>query len=163
MLKPFIAIVALSLMTLSAAFAAEEKYEFETDHQRQMFLELSQELRCPKCQNQNIHDSNALIANDMKRKVHQLLNEGSDKGEVIDFMKDRYGDFVHYKPPVTPVTMWLYLGPALFIVLTIAYLYLTRRKKAEVGGANIVEDTPVSDTENAEKLKKAEAALKDVE
>ena len=112
----------------STTSGAEENYQFASEAQRQVFLSLTAELRCPMCQNQNIADSDAMISHDMRRKVFQLLQEGKTEQEVIDFMKARYGDFVHYKPPVTPYTMWLWLIPVLFAVF--ALIKITRAPKS---------------------------------
>ena len=104
---------------------AMDSYQFADEAQRQIFLSLTAELRCPMCQNQNIADSDAMISHDMRRKVYQLLQAGKTEQEVIDFMKARYGDFVHYKPPVTPYTLWLWLLPVLFAVT--ALFFITRK------------------------------------
>jgi cytochrome c-type biogenesis protein CcmH len=106
----------LFVITLFIAFSAcsaEDNFAFDTPAQRAQFLSLTAELRCPMCQNQNIADSDAMIAHDMRRKVYALLKEGKSEQEVIDFMKARYGDFVHYQPPVTIATMWLWAAPVL--------------------------------------------------
>ncbi|MBL4631301.1 MAG: cytochrome c-type biogenesis protein CcmH, partial [Paraglaciecola sp.] len=95
-----------------------------------LFLELSKELRCPKCQNQNIADSDAMIAVDLKRKVYELLQKGHEKEYVIDFMKQRYGDFVYYQPPVNPMTIWLWLLPVLFIFIAVIGIVMTRKRQA---------------------------------
>ena len=97
------------------------------------------------CQNQNIADSDAMIAHDMRRKVYSLLKQGKSEQEVIDYMKARYGDFVHYQPPVTAATLWLWAGPVLFIF--IALLFVIRRRSV----------TPPEDM--AAKLAKADAML----
>lgn len=107
-----------------------ENYVFADPKQRKVFLNLTAELRCPKCQNQNIADSDAPIAHDMRRKVYQLMQEGKDKSEVIDWMKQRYGDFVYYQPPVNAVTIWLWLLPALFAVIML--IFFIRRRKPDV-------------------------------
>lgn len=125
---------------------AMDSYQFADEAQRQIFLSLTAELRCPMCQNQNIADSDAMISHDMRRKVYQLLQAGKTEQEVIDFMKARYGDFVHYKPPVTPYTLWLWLLPVLFAVT--ALFFITRKPKRV-------------DTENIEsKLAQADELLK---
>jgi cytochrome c-type biogenesis protein CcmH len=108
------------------AHAAEDNFAFETPAQRAQFLSLTAELRCPMCQNQNIADSDAMIAHDMRRKVYTLLKQGKSEQEVIDYMKARYGDFVHYQPPVTPATMWLWAAPVLFVI--IAFIFIIRRR-----------------------------------
>lgn len=125
--------------------AAEDKFSFDTPAQRESFLKLTAELRCPMCQNQNIADSDAMIAHDMRRKVYALLKQGKTEQEVIDFMKSRYGDFVHYQPPVTAATLWLWAGPVLFIF--IALIVVVRRKSV----------TPPEDM--AAKLAKADEML----
>lgn len=119
----------LAFFTVVSSFtvnAAEDKFSFDTPQQRESFLRLTAELRCPMCQNQNIADSDAMIAHDMRRKVYSLMKQGKSEAEIIEFMKSRYGDFVHYKPPVTPATFWLWAGPVLFIF--IALVVVVRRK-----------------------------------
>ncbi len=114
-----IALNVFALMFVFSAFsvsAAEDKFSFDTPAQRESFLKLTAELRCPMCQNQNIADSD---------KVYALLKQGKTEQEVIDFMKSRYGDFVHYQPPITAATLWLWAGPVLFIF--IALIVVIRR------------------------------------
>lgn len=134
-----------ALVFANTPYAAEDNFSFDTPEQRAVFLALTAELRCPMCQNQNIADSDAMIAHDMRRKVYSLLKEGKTEAQVIDYMKMRYGDFVHYQPPVTVATMWLWAVPVLFIV--IAFLFIVRRKSA----------SPPEDM--AAKLAKADAML----
>lgn len=138
-------LILLSVLSLSSAQAVEESFSFDSAEQRASFLRLTAELRCPMCQNQNIADSDAMIAHDMRRKVYSLLKQGKTEQEVIDFMKARYGDFVHYQPPVTAATLWLWAGPVLFIF--IALVVIVRRKSV----------TPPEDM--AAKLAKADAML----
>lgn len=120
----------LAMLLPLSVFAVEEVYSFASDKQRQEFKELTEELRCPKCQNQNIADSDALVAQDLKRKVYQLMQQGKSKGEIIDYMKDRYGDFVYYQPPLNPATILLWLGPIAFIGG--AALMVVRRRRSTV-------------------------------
>lgn len=124
-----------------------ENYVFAEPEKRKLFLELTAELRCPKCQNQNIADSDASIAHDMRRKVYQLLNQGYTKEQVVDWMKQRYGDFVYYQPPLNAATVWLWLLPVAF-VLVMLLVFVKRRKVQEHDNVE-------------EKLAKAEALLKD--
>jgi len=121
-------ILLLGLFLSVASMATEDKYQFENDQQRSLFAELSKELRCPKCQNQNLADSDAMIAADLKRKVHELVLAGQDKEQVIAYMKQRYGDFVYYQPPVNSMTIWLWLLPVLFIVIAVLGVVLSRKK-----------------------------------
>jgi len=110
--------------------ATEDNFQFDSPQQNALFLELTKELRCPKCQNQNIADSDAMIAVDLRRKVYELLQKGYDRDQVIDFMKQRYGDFVYYQPPVNPMTIWLWLLPILFIFVALAGIVMTRKRQA---------------------------------
>lgn len=106
----------ICLFSSSSLFAAEEILPFADPKQQALFRELTQELRCPKCQNQNIADSNAVVAVDMRNKTYELVQQGKDKTQVIEFMKLRYGDFVHYQPPLQLSTIWLWLLPALLVI-----------------------------------------------
>ena len=136
-----------ALAKVSEAQKMGENYSFDNPNDRKIFLKLTAELRCPMCQNQNIADSDAMIAHDMRRKVYQLMLQGSSEQEVIDYMKERYGDFVYYQPPVTPVTVWLWALPVLFAVVMMG-VFLLRRKA-----------TPLEDIEA--KLAAANELLKD--
>ncbi|MDT0593647.1 cytochrome c-type biogenesis protein [Glaciecola petra] len=124
-----------------------ENYVFADPAKRKVFLNLTAELRCPKCQNQNIADSDAPIAHDMRRKVYELMQEGKDKPEVIGWMKERYGDFVYYQPPLNPVTFWLWALPILFALIML--VVLVRRRK-------VIDDADVE-----QKLARAEQLLKE--
>ena len=108
-----------------------ENYVFDDPNKRKEFLQLTSELRCPKCQNQNIADSDAPIAHDMRRKVYQLMQQGNDKEQVVDWMKQRYGDFVSYEPPINAVTVWLWLIPLIFL-LSMVVLFVSRRKTVQI-------------------------------
>jgi cytochrome c-type biogenesis protein CcmH len=114
------------------ALAVEDKFHFDDPKQTALFIELTKELRCPKCQNQNIADSDAMIAVDLKRKVYELLQKGYDRQQVIDFMKQRYGDFVYYQPPVNSMTVWLWLLPIIFVLAAGAGIVVSRKRQAAV-------------------------------
>jgi len=125
--RVFYALIAALLLSLSGSvLAADDNYAFDDPKQRETFLRLTAELRCPMCQNQNIADSDAMIAHDMRRKVYQLMQEGKTEQEVIDFMRARYGDFVHYQPPVTPATSLLWLVPIGFVLFG-GFAFLVKR------------------------------------
>jgi cytochrome c-type biogenesis protein CcmH len=119
--------LSLLIFIGGAVSATEDKYQFDTEAQQNLFFELSKELRCPKCQNQNLADSDAMIAADLKRKVHDLVKEGQNKEQVIAYMKQRYGDFVYYQPPVNSMTIWLWLLPALFVLSGLLWLLMNRK------------------------------------
>lgn len=94
-------------------------------------LELSHELRCLVCQNQTIADSNAELAQDLRREIRGMIKEGKTNPEIIDFMVVRYGDFVLYRPPVKGITMLLWGGPIALMLLGLFILlqYMRRRSK----------------------------------
>ncbi|WP_199611252.1 cytochrome c-type biogenesis protein [Flocculibacter collagenilyticus] len=112
-------------------FAVEEIRSFNNATEQRIYQELIAELRCPKCQNQNVADSNAIVAIDIKDKVYELVTEGKDKDDVISFMIDRYGYFVHYKPPITMVTILLWVIPVVFILLAIVTVLFKTRHPAK--------------------------------
>ncbi|MBV1874774.1 MAG: cytochrome c-type biogenesis protein CcmH, partial [Gammaproteobacteria bacterium] len=94
---------------------------------------LMEELRCPKCQNQNLEDSNAGLARDLKTRAYDLLKEGKSNQDIVDYMVERYGDFVTYRPPLRPTTWLLWFGP--FVILLLAgflLLWRTWRVSKEV-------------------------------
>lgn len=125
----------LSLLLMAGlAQAAQVLLEFESPEQQALFKELTQELRCPKCQNQNIADSNAVVAVDMRNKTLELVQQGQNKQQVLEYMKSRYGDFVHYQPPLNKFTVILWLLPALMLLGLIVLLVL-RRKAALTAGS----------------------------
>ena len=102
-MKRWLTALVFGLTLTGVAQAAIDTYEFKNDAERDRFRELTKELRCPKCQNQDIADSNAPIATDLRREIFRMLGEGKDNQQIIDFMVDRYGDFVRYKPALTDV------------------------------------------------------------
>lgn len=108
---------------------ANEFYAFETAAQERQFNKLAGELRCPKCQNQTISDSDAPLAQDMRDRVYQMIMEGKSNQEIIEFMKVRYGDFVHYRPPVNKTTIVLWLAPLLFLLLGALALWFNVREQ----------------------------------
>lgn len=124
--------VVLLTALAGLSIAMEDEFHFDDPKQSALFLELTKELRCPKCQNQNIADSDAMIAIDLKRKVYQLLQQDYDKQQVIDFMKQRYGDFVYYQPPVNAMTIWLWIIPLLFVALAAVGIVMTRKGQKDL-------------------------------
>lgn len=110
-----LAAMLVALVSWQAA-AAIDTWQFKDEAQEQQFRTLTGELRCPKCQNNSIADSNAMIAHDMRQKVYELMQQGQSRQQIIDYMVARYGNFVTYEPPVTPSTIILWLLPGLFIL-----------------------------------------------
>ncbi|TLU75915.1 cytochrome c-type biogenesis protein [Mannheimia varigena] len=117
-----------------AISAPVELHKFDSPKQEADYRALIQELRCPQCQNNNIADSNATISTDMRAKTLELLKEGKSKDEVVDYMIERYGNFVTYNPPITPATIMLWILPLILIALGIGIVL--RRKKAKPQAVN---------------------------
>lgn len=132
MRKMILAVFAALTFSL-AAQASIEVYEFDNLKQEQQFKELSHTLRCPKCQNNTISDSNAELAQDLRHKVYEMTKEGKSKQEIVDYMVARYGNFVTYNPPFTVATAILWLGPLAVVLGGFSLIVLRSRKsKAKV-------------------------------
>ena len=119
-----------ALLFSSVAFSAIDALNFTSPQQESDYHQLTQSLRCPQCQNNNIADSNATIAVDMRGKVFELLQEGKSKNDVVDYMVARYGNFVTYDPPMTASTLILWIAPLLLVLLGVVFL-LRRKPKAQ--------------------------------
>ena len=132
----WIASVASSFaMTLiigsTLAQAASDLYTFTTPEKQARFQHVLSELRCLVCQNQTLADSNAPVAQDLRREVAKLVEKYDTDQQVVDFLVQRYGDFVLYNPPMTKTTYILWLGP--FILLLIGFIvifFIVRRGHA---------------------------------
>ncbi len=99
------------------ALAVVEAYPFESEAERRRYNALIDELRCPKCQNQNLAGSDAPIAKDLRAEVYRLIRDGKSDQEILTFMHSRYGDFVLYRPRLTLETVALWLGPLLLVLI----------------------------------------------
>ncbi|WP_232806203.1 cytochrome c-type biogenesis protein, partial [Salmonella enterica] len=127
-LLPGMVMLMLVLVISGSARATTDVMPFKDEAQEQQFRQLTEQLRCPKCQNNSIADSNAMIATDMRRRVYDLMQEGKSRQEIIDYMVARYGNFVTYDPPLTPLTVLLWVLPLAAIVaggwITVSYTHL---------------------------------------
>jgi cytochrome c-type biogenesis protein CcmH len=102
---------------------AVEQYKFDKPEQRTQFYRLLRELRCLVCQNQDLADSNASLAMDLKDIVYQKVLRNQTDSEITDFLTDRYGDFVLFNPPVKTATYLLWFGPFLLLVIGLIILF----------------------------------------
>ena len=129
----------LGLSLVGVARAAIDTYEFKDEVERERFRSLTEELRCPKCQNQNIADSNAPIATDLRREIYRMLDDGRSDKEIVDFLVMRYGDFVMYKPPLDSRTWLLWYGPfgLLGLGAIVLRVLVLRRRKVEKAPAQV--------------------------
>ena len=137
MVRWFLLVLLIPLASLHAN-AVIETYEFSTPELEVRYKALSQELRCPKCQNQNIADSNAPISRDLRAIVHEQLEAGASDEEIIVYLVDRYGEFVRYRPGVDNNTFWLWSAPLILLLmaLTVVWLQVRGDRKASTVESN---------------------------
>ena len=121
-------LLSLVIFWSAQSLAVIETYEFSSSDLELRYKALSQELRCPKCQNQNIADSNAPISRDLRAIVHEQLEAGATDEEIIDFLVDRYGEFVRYRPGMDSNTLWLWSAPLILLVMAVAVVLTQIRK-----------------------------------
>jgi cytochrome c-type biogenesis protein CcmH len=136
MLRAFVFL--LVFLSAASSRAAIDTFEFSSDENRQRYSILVDELRCPKCKNNNLSGSNSMIATDLKREIHTMVEEGKTNQQIAEFMVDRYGDFVLYRPRMTAQTALLWGAPvALFLLALVVVVTLVRgRAKALKTDAN---------------------------
>ena len=129
--KLFILVLTLTLSfsALAQSAPAQEPMVFDTQQQQDRFNQLTQELRCLVCQNQNLADSDAQLAHDLRAEVHEMLLAGKSNDDIKLFMVERYGDFVLYRPPVQENTYLLWLAPLVLLLLGALFLRANIKKR----------------------------------
>ncbi len=141
-------LLGLCLVTATGARAAIDLTDFGGNQELEdRYHALVTELRCLVCQNQTIADSNADLAKDLRREVRDMLVKGKSDEEIKDFMLERYGDFVLYKPPVKTTTVPLWIGP--FVLLAIGLVVVVVMVRRRGGQAQ-----PAMKREDAERARK---------
>ncbi|MEH6616303.1 MAG: cytochrome c-type biogenesis protein [Porticoccus sp.] len=134
-------VIILASSTSSLVHSAVDTYEFDDETTRSRYQLFIEEMRCPKCQNQNLAGSNSPIAADLRRELQRLLNEGQSDSDIIEYMVSRYGDFVLYNPRVQSNTLVLWSVP--FVLMLIGFIVLIRLLRGNKGGGdNDGEMTP---------------------
>lgn len=132
-------LVLLSFSFTNLAVAQVDTFEFETAEQQERFRQLSNELRCPQCQNANLTGSTGGIAEDLRREVHRMIMEGMTNAEIEQFVFERYGDFIFYRPRLRAETVLLWFGPLVFLLIGgfAAFSIARRARKAEADKASL--------------------------
>lgn len=128
-------LLSLGFSSHILADSANEILAFSDPEKRQRYYSLISELRCPKCQNQNLSDSDAPIANDLRNELYLLINDNYSDADILSFMESRYGEFVLYSPPVNKVTAVLWIIPAglaFFGVAIVAFIVVRNQQDDEV-------------------------------
>ena len=114
----FLMLISIFLLVIqSSTFAQVDTFEFENNEQQSRFRQLSDELRCPMCQNTNLSGSTGGVAEDLRREIHRMILEGMSNEEIEQFMFERYGDFIFYRPRLRAETVLLWFGPIIFLIL----------------------------------------------
>ena len=134
-----ICVLLLSAFMFFPVQAKIESLEFENDQMRDDYQSLVAELRCLVCQNQNLADSNAELAQDLRKQVYEMLQQGSSRNDVVDFMVTRYGDFVMYRPPVKSTTLLLWFGPVVLFLIALSIVIVFYRKQKQKNEIEITE------------------------
>ena len=126
MISKFLIVAWLSIAT---SFAAIDTYEFKDLEKQKRFQHLVADLRCPKCQNQNLADSNAAIAQDLRQKIYNMLEKDQSNDQIVDYMVARYGDFVLYEPRFDAKNSVLWLAPLVLLISgLLLVIYLSRKR-----------------------------------
>jgi len=138
MLRPLFFMASIFFAFQVQAIVDGHEYPFtdgtdvENYTRAQLFRELAEELRCPKCQNQNLADSNAMIASDLRRELYKQVKAGKEGDDIVDFMVNRYGEFVLYKPKIKGTTLVLWFGPvALFLLALLIFFMVVRSRRKQ--------------------------------
>ena len=125
-----------------SAWANIDTYQFDNPRQEAQYRALIEEFRCPKCQNQNLAGSDAPIAQDIKQKTYDMVKDGRSDAEIRQYMNERYGDFISYKPPVRPSTWILWFFPPVLLVFVMLAWFIRNRNSSKRAAviANPIED-----------------------
>lgn len=128
----WLGLITLIGLCVSTSYATEV-LEFKSTEDQQRFRLLTEELRCPKCQNQNLEDSNAGIAVDLRNQIYTMINEGQTSEEIVDYMVARYGEFVLYRPVHDQSTAILWYGPfALLLIGAVIFVLVMVKNQRRI-------------------------------
>ncbi len=122
----------LLVLVAATATAVDTEAPLETAEQQSLYRKLLEEVRCMVCQNQNLADSDAPLARDMRRELRRMVEEGASEGDVKQFLLDRYGDFALYRPRLAPNTLLLWIGPGVIVLLALGAIALVIRRRMQM-------------------------------
>ena len=134
-------IILLLVLAVLRAIAGEAQPAAADPALEARMLRIAAELRCLVCQNQTLADSHAALAVDLREQVRTMLRQGRSDEQILQYMTDRYGDFVRYRPPVRPATWLLWFGPALLLAGGLATLFVVLHRRARLDDARFDPDT----------------------
>lgn len=133
-------ILILFALTTASAWSKEAAPLAQDEAIEKHMVAITEELRCLVCQNESLAGSHAELANDLRDEIRKMLKEGKTDKEILDFMTDRYGDFVRYRPPVKPTTYLLWFGP--FALMLAGFFGLTAYLRSR--GKRVTEPSALS-------------------
>ncbi len=147
----------------SVVHAADEIVHFDNPDHKVMYQALLKEYRCLKCQNQNLWDSNASLAGDLRREIREQILAGKEQADIDEYLVARYGEFVLYRPRFNAKTAVLWIGPFVLLLVGLGSLVLMVRSRAKAVGDGNERVVPVDSAErfSEDKLAKARDLLKD--
>ena len=148
-----LALLILFSLCFAGGALAKDAQSIEDPRIEQRFKNLTQQLRCPVCQNETLADSNAELARQMRDQIREQMKAGKTDDEIKAYLTQRYGDFPLYKPPVKPMTYFLWFGPFLLLIVGSAVLFLFLKRRREM-----IPETPLT----AEERKRAAEILRSV-
>lgn len=137
------------LLTMGAPQAREAESASANPELEKRMMTVAAELRCLVCQNQTIADSHADLAVDLRKQISEMLERGQSERQILDYMTERYGDFVLYRPPFQATTVLLWLGPAALLVLALGALIVVLRRRQRLSADAFDPDTDTDNQENA--------------
>src|ERR1700694_3899028 len=147
----YIVLIILALLCFAGPMVAKEAQPNEDPQIEQRMRALTEQLRCLVCQNETLADSQADLAEDLRRQIREQMKAGKRDQEIIAFLTQRYGDFVLYKPPVKATTYLLWFGPFALLLMGIAVLYCYLKRRRE-----LIHDQPLT----ADERRRAEELLR---
>ncbi len=135
----------LAALGMSPSWASEAPSAAANPEIESRMMALSAELRCLVCQNQTIADSHAGLAEDLRKQIREMLTKGMNESQILDYMTERYGDFVLYRPPFKASTVLLWVGPALLMAGALGALLVVLRRRQRMAASAFDPDTPDED------------------
>ncbi len=141
-------LMGLSLLLVSlGTVAVIDVHEFSSEEIRERYESLTEELRCPKCQNQSLAGSDSSVSEDLRREILLLLEDGRTDQEIRDYMRDRYGDFILYNPPVEGKTLLVWVIPAVLFFIGLLVIFFVVRSATRNAATNVPDDLESADDE----------------
>lgn len=130
-IKRITLLTAMVLNQSVLAIAVGEPLEFDNPKQRALYNQMLEELRCTVCQNQSLADSNASLAQDLRKQLYTMVKQDEDREQITEYMVSRYGEFVLYRPTLRPTTYLLWFGPFLLLIIGVIVLRMNIAGRAK--------------------------------